>query len=88
MIQVGKTGSGKSAKGNTIPRHNFSYSFLSASTYTSKCLRQYPVRFGRKIVVVDTPGVFNTKESNDKKPPQKISLNVWASRHQAPISLF
>lgn len=36
----------------------------SASSITNRCTRQYSHRFGHKIMVVDTPGLFDTSLSN------------------------
>lgn len=44
---------------------------MSGSSVTSACAQKYAVRFGQKISIVDTPGVFDTKESN-KNVQQEI----------------
>lgn len=37
---------------------------MSGSSITSKCSQTSAVRFGRKILIVDTPGIFDTTQSN------------------------
>lgn len=66
IVLLGKTGVGKSATGNTIFGNIMFKSEVSASSITIDCTRKCSNRFGHKIVIVDTPGIFDTSLSNQQ----------------------